>query len=881
MSSIIVTYIPVSSSLQAVNQSVYSSIASVTLTDGTAVSLGGHGEVTGCTIGEPLTLCLTTSTGGTNIVGYMFSECTEVSMVEFPSDSPVTSIDSYAFLGCTNLHSIWFNQATCPSLRPSAFQGCEDVVYYYPSGSDYSVVESAITETRGVGVASASTAPLGFRTNPVYVTDDGGICGEYIIRSTAVTLSSISASTNDNWLSVVDTNQSAGTIYLLCDGHTGTASRQGSVVVSYKMVGDTQVTPARTTYFNVVQAGTDGFPSGTISVDKDNITFSNIGDSDTVTVTLNGVTVPAGGVSSDSAWLPVNYNASYHIISVSANPNNSEEGRGGTITIVGTDNTTHEAIYKYVSVYQYGTSEEEEEEDTTFTMNPMTIEVDYQAFDYNQASQFVFTNPAYNYTVQTATTDDEWITIKDKTYEAGWGYLAIAVAANNSVERTGHVTVVMYDAASETTASATVAVVQAQNPNWATYGYIVLPDTVNVGSFSATSGSVTYDYSGIQAGRTNIAFEDDVNTWAWIDEEGTINWGITDNTSDTSRSFWIQLIGLNSSGNSVYSNKMYLYQEGVPEMGGFPIWKDYDYQIKRLGGDQYISYSLKDSIHGWEYNGRAYTPSNTVDIRISDIIKGHMQENLDLSNDGIKYCDGMINCILSVNGESKEIIYAWNDNSYDRQFSSQILSNPIRSIVDKRQKLLCSVVDHYGGGDSYLSRSRNGISNTFSVTDGIYTDVESMTNQDTTIQYVIGGNSIIYSAVCTDARYVVYYLNPYGGYDSFIFKGNCVRSDAYKSSQYTTYANNLLPDHLRRTYLRTDTPTWTLNTDYLTDEESRKMRWIAASTQVWLHDMVDDEIYPVDVKTNTYQTKTFKGNNRKFFTVSMQVELSQDRVQRA
>ncbi len=114
-------------------------------------------------------------------------------------------------------------------------------------------------------------------------------------------------------------------------------------------------------------------------------------------------------------------------------------------------------------------------------------------------------------------------------------------------------------------------------------------------------------------------------------------------------------------------------------------------------------------------------------------------------------------------------------------------------------------------------------------------------------------------------QYALYYLNRCSGWDSLLFEGKCTRKDTISGQTLTQEYDNNNPLAFGLTnYYSQITPKWELNTGWLSDEQSKVFAFnVVPSPMVFLHNLVEDTIFPV-VITNTdveYKQKT-KQNKR-------------------
>lgn len=150
-------------------------------------------------------------------------------------------------------------------------------------------------------------------------------------------------------------------------------------------------------------------------------------------------------------------------------------------------------------------------------------------------------------------------------------------------------------------------------------------------------------------------------------------------------------------------------------------------------------------------------------------------------------------------------------------------------------------------------------------------------------------NGIHYDVVSCGSR-VLYYINAYGGWDSFLIEGNVVERDQVnrmtrnvsgdnqdntiageddtyytQRGEYDNYANGIVKEY-------------TMHTGWLSDEQSAKMHHLLNSTKVYMLD--DDTLKPVLIKNSTTEYKTYKNNGGKLVNYTIDVELNQKRMRR-
>lgn len=128
-------------------------------------------------------------------------------------------------------------------------------------------------------------------------------------------------------------------------------------------------------------------------------------------------------------------------------------------------------------------------------------------------------------------------------------------------------------------------------------------------------------------------------------------------------------------------------------------------------------------------------------------------------------------------------------------------------------------------------------------------------------------------------QYALYYLNVHGGWDSFLIEGNVTRNDVYTKYQMNHSFDNTTLEFQKRTYNNEITTNYELHTGWLSDTEAEILsRNLVPSNMMYLHDLVNDKIYPVNCKDNNAIYKTFKNQGHKRFNYTINVECAQNKL---
>lgn len=156
------------------------------------------------------------------------------------------------------------------------------------------------------------------------------------------------------------------------------------------------------------------------------------------------------------------------------------------------------------------------------------------------------------------------------------------------------------------------------------------------------------------------------------------------------------------------------------------------------------------------------------------------------------------------------------------------------------------------------------------------------------VDYVNGPYTVLYPEIYPPytgpwfdgycGHYALYYLNRYGGYDSFLCEGNCKRKDGYKRSVVRTpHDNNNVLDWGKKVYQNEITPAWELNSGFLGDAESERLAFnLLSSNEIYVHDLDRDEIYPAIITdTQTDYKHHYRGQGMTNYTINLEASQTQ------
>lgn len=315
-----------------------------------------------------------------------------------------------------------------------------------------------------------------------------------------------------------------------------------------------------------------------------------------------------------------------------------------------------------------------------------------------------------------------------------------------------------------------------------------------------------------------------------------------------------------------------------------PIWKKIYVDLGNADSVEYvISYSTGVSLVTI-YHGKAWkTPGeSSISISINDICANWLSNAFPSLTEGFFHTDKIylefVVQTISAAGIYTEVarVNFINDWSYDQEHNPEtdVLASPINRRIDRRQKLLWT-----SAGTSAIElelvmadgSSSTQTFNIFAKGTAVFTPLQ----WGDVAHVIINGQQ--YDIVDTCSRYVLYYLNAYGGWDSLLIEGAASEEDSltkHSMSKPGVY------DREKANYLNEIEKKITLHTSWLSDEQSLKMHHLLNSTDVYLHDLDKNVILPVILDNSSTPYKTFKGEGGKLVNYTIEVSVAQTRKRR-
>ena len=325
----------------------------------------------------------------------------------------------------------------------------------------------------------------------------------------------------------------------------------------------------------------------------------------------------------------------------------------------------------------------------------------------------------------------------------------------------------------------------------------------------------------------------------------------------------------------------------------YPIWANNVVRVETLLNS--VKYEVRYNSETI-YSGKAYVIPNTnyVEIDMSKICSSYLSSSLEGIIDApanYNKLDSVKNFGLYINDNLEGAYMYYNSYTYEPnpEYLEQLggetmlmLSDPIRKVFDSKQYIvnsflcaLSSVSSSYGGY-AYFYNSKNERTEVFgSLSVGVGYVTMMRVPEDAVAFEMYGQKTPIKKTCC---KYCLYYQNALGGWDSFLIDGNDKRTDKITSYNYIKAIDNNTKSFGTKKYMNTISTAYKLHTDWLNDDEASRMHHLLESTEVYLHNLEDDTVIPVNITNSSCEFKTFTNNGKKKFNYEINVELARTKV---
>lgn len=314
-----------------------------------------------------------------------------------------------------------------------------------------------------------------------------------------------------------------------------------------------------------------------------------------------------------------------------------------------------------------------------------------------------------------------------------------------------------------------------------------------------------------------------------------------------------------------------------------PVWKDEYFVFPSEYGD-IVDYKINIG-NETIYSGKVmkYPDAEDVSINITKMIRSYLNSEINnISTTKIQNYIKEFSIIVDDKVIGRYNIYndwSYTDNVY------KLWNQPIKSEVGVGQLLPISIMNIDNSDVVTLTEEviRNG--NVVSTMISSYAP-KQMFLKVSNLSNLMGGdiyrvkvdNEILNYKVIDCKDYCLYFTNSYGAFDSMLVKGNSKQTDKINSQYYNKFFNNTLTDFEKKKYINIIKTEYVLYTDYFDDEQQSKFHNLLESVEVYLHDLKNNIILPVNITNTNCEYKTFTNNGRQKFNNTINVELSQEKI---
>lgn len=345
-----------------------------------------------------------------------------------------------------------------------------------------------------------------------------------------------------------------------------------------------------------------------------------------------------------------------------------------------------------------------------------------------------------------------------------------------------------------------------------------------------------------------------------------------------------------TTSTGTYVQMVVIHQD---EFKLYPIWANNVVRVETLLNS--VKYEVRYNSETI-YSGKAYVIPNTnyVEIDMSKICSSYLSSSLEGIIDApanYNKLDSVKNFGLYINDNLEGAYMYYNSYTYAPTpeylnllggETMLMLSDPIRKVFDSRQYIvnsflcaLSSVSSGYGGY-AYFYNSKNERTEVFGSLSVGVGYVTMMRAPEDAVAFEMHGQKTPIKKTC--CKYCLYYQNALGGWDSFLIDGNDKRTDKITSYNYIKAIDNNTKSFGTKKYMNTISTAYKLHTDWLNDDEASRMHHLLESTEVYLHNLEDDTVIPVNITNSSCEFKTFTNNGKKKFNYEINVELARTKV---
>lgn len=334
-----------------------------------------------------------------------------------------------------------------------------------------------------------------------------------------------------------------------------------------------------------------------------------------------------------------------------------------------------------------------------------------------------------------------------------------------------------------------------------------------------------------------------------------------------------------------------------------PIWQDYYLQYQAIKVEFSISHG-----NAVIYEGVAFKRPNaeTIDIKINDICANYLRNSLPsiFPNAGAEIITTEYNFVINAqlteeDSASTEIsdvtfLYDWSFDYNRANNGNKSLSAPILRKIPYNAPLLYTATKE---GGNYIAIQTNNASfgssfdssfDTNTIETEMQTGVENANNifalseKDKSVTiYDKNAEAIKYEIVGGCYRYMLYYLNAFGGWDFLLIEGKDKQTDNYtRSTIGQTYNNAQSRNRGTRNYRNDIARKWDLHTLWIDDAGAQNMYHLLGSVDVYLFDLQEQQLYPVTIDNSNCEYKTYSNSGNQLVRYDITATLAKTLTRR-
>lgn len=307
----------------------------------------------------------------------------------------------------------------------------------------------------------------------------------------------------------------------------------------------------------------------------------------------------------------------------------------------------------------------------------------------------------------------------------------------------------------------------------------------------------------------------------------------------------------------------------------YPIWKDYIISVVAEVVEFSVYYDNNEI-----YNGKAYRKPNaqSIEIKINDICADFLHRSLpeNFPNNVELITPYFFNFEVATRTNDGteatteiQFVYDWSfDYLYDTNTERLITAPILRKIPQGAPFIISSTAEFTINELPYQIELPNMLT--------VSTRAEGESISVSTRE-----EEIVYEVVGGCHRYMLYYLNAYGGWDFLLVEGKEQQTDNYgRHTIEQTYNNNQSRNRGTRNYRNDIARKWVLHTLWIDDAGARNMHHLLGSTDVYLYDMQDEQLYPITIANTSCEYKSYRNNGNQLTRYDIEATLAQNLTRR-